>query len=395
MDEQKLKRQQTAVEKALNNTEYSVFEFVTGTGKTYTALLYYWEIEDVVTTLDVVVPTRYLVEKWKRELSNNSISGNVYTIATYLKKQRNPDLLIVDEIHNCAGENAVMFPRVLATNATYAIGLSATLDSTQKQFLKQHGWSVADRIEFAEAINKHYIPDYHIYNVYVALTKQEQKEYDKVDQRYHNCAQFFGYDFDLIKASLNSEQRCEQYLKELGPQGTHLTVNDVKGYAAQVMKAIRQRKDIVQTCAAKKAVISRINDRHNQKGIVFGQTNKFANDIEDYLPAGDGVAYHSKMSDKQKVARFEKFMNDDKVNLLISSRIFNEGVDLPDLKLGIIASYNSNARELVQRVGRLLRGESAVIYVLCVSDSQEEKWLRKSQAKLPPSKISSLNADEL
>jgi superfamily II DNA or RNA helicase len=393
MDENKLKRQQQAVQKAISNDQYSIFEFVTGTGKTYTALLYYWEMEDRVNTLDVVVPTNYLKNKWEQELKQHSIKGSVYTIASYLKGARNPDMLIVDEIHNCAGENAVLFPKVLETTATYALGLSATLDSDQKSFLKTKNWIVADRIELAEAINESYIPDYKIYNVYLDLNNRELKRYQEVDRQYNRAFRFFGYDFDTIKRCLSSQQSCEDYLRSLGNQGDGVSVNQVYGYAVQVMNAIRARKDIVQRCEAKQEVISRINDIHNDKGIVFGQTNAFANTLEDYLD--DAVAYHSNHSKLQKERRFEKFMTDKKINLLITSRIFNEGVDLPEFKLGIIASYNSNARELVQRVGRLLRGESPVIYVLCARDTQEVKWLRKSQKKLPASKIHEINADEL
>ena len=39
----------------------------------------------------------------------------------------------------------------------------------------------------------------------------------------------------------------------------------------------------------------------------------------------------------------------------VTSRVLDEGVDVPDAELGIIMSGTGSGRELIQRLGRILR----------------------------------------
>lgn len=390
-------RQHLAVQRVLDHDQYSVIEFPTGVGKTYTAILLYHALQGLneqIDTVDIVVPKRVMRDGWEQELSTHDISGSVYTIHKYVKLNRQPDLLIVDEIHNCAGENAFVFPRVLDTAARYAVGLSATLDQVQKNFLATKNWAVADRMDLGEALTSGYIPDYQVYNVQLELTKSERSNYEHVDSQYHKGMRFFGYDFDQIQRCLKSDDECQRYLDFLGgEQQQQVNAQQVKGFAVMVMKNIRGRKNIVQNADAKLQALSRINDSYNEKTIVFGETNQFANHVEEVLD--DAIAYHSKHSTRSRKKRFEQFLNDKKINILVSSRVLNEGVDLPSLNLGVIASYNSNPREVVQRVGRLLRGSRPTIFIFYMRDTQEEKWLRKSQANIPAAKISTITYNDL
>ena len=42
-------------------------------------------------------------------------------------------------------------------------------------------------------------------------------------------------------------------------------------------------------------------------------------------------------------------------NAVVTSRVLDEGVDVPDVELGIIISGTGSKRETIQRLGRLLR----------------------------------------
>lgn len=42
-------------------------------------------------------------------------------------------------------------------------------------------------------------------------------------------------------------------------------------------------------------------------------------------------------------------------NAVVTSRVLDEGVDVPDAELGIIMSGTGSGRELIQRLGRILR----------------------------------------
>ena len=60
----------------------------------------------------------------------------------------------------------------------------------------------------------------------------------------------------------------------------------------------------------------------------------------------------------------------------MTSKVLNEGVDVPAVAVGIILSGSGSVREHVQRLGRILRPapgkEQAVLYELVSSGTSEE-----------------------
>jgi len=64
---------------------------------------------------------------------------------------------------------------------------------------------------------------------------------------------------------------------------------------------------------------------------------------------------------------------------LVTGRVLNEGVDVPDCRVAIIVSGNSTQREYIQRLGRVLRpkADQAVLYELVTSDTTEEEMSRQ------------------
>jgi superfamily II DNA or RNA helicase len=69
-----------------------------------------------------------------------------------------------------------------------------------------------------------------------------------------------------------------------------------------------------------------------------------------------------------------------RLRAVISSRVLNEGVDLPEARVGIIVGGTQGGREQVQRVGRLLRpreGKSALVIEIVVLDTFETHLSRR------------------
>ena len=75
---------------------------------------------------------------------------------------------------------------------------------------------------------------------------------------------------------------------------------------------------------------------------------------------------------KEFLARFREGV----YTVLVTSKVLNEGVDVPAVAVGIILSGSGSVREHVQRLGRILRPapgkEQAVLYELVSSGTSEE-----------------------
>jgi superfamily II DNA or RNA helicase len=59
---------------------------------------------------------------------------------------------------------------------------------------------------------------------------------------------------------------------------------------------------------------------------------------------------------------------------IVTSRVLNEGIDVPEASVGIVVSGTGSVREHVQRLGRLLRprqGKRAILYELVSAGTAE------------------------
>lgn len=115
---------------------------------------------------------------------------------------------------------------------------------------------------------------------------------------------------------------------------------------------------------------------HDEKALIFvdwiDQGKELAEELD--LPFIYGETSHRKRDEI-----YEQFRT-GKVNQLIISRVGDEGIDLPDAEVAILASTLGSSRSQTgQRVGRTMRplGDSQV-YILLTKGSGEEDWGRES-----------------
>jgi superfamily II DNA or RNA helicase len=60
--------------------------------------------------------------------------------------------------------------------------------------------------------------------------------------------------------------------------------------------------------------------------------------------------------------------------VLVTSKVLNEGIDVPEAGVGVVVSGSGSVREHVQRLGRLLRpaaGKVAVLYEIVSAGTAE------------------------
>jgi superfamily II DNA or RNA helicase len=61
---------------------------------------------------------------------------------------------------------------------------------------------------------------------------------------------------------------------------------------------------------------------------------------------------------------------------IVTSKVLNEGVDVPSANVAIVLSGSGSVREHVQRLGRILRkseGKRATLYELVAQSTSEER----------------------
>lgn len=154
------------------------------------------------------------------------------------------------------------------------------------------------------------------------------------------------------------------------------------GAAKMFFDAIRERKQVVQHATSKiEKAKQLVNNHKDGKILVFSGSNDFTESMADAL---GGLYYHSKIGKRRRAEILERFLEESE-RVLCSTKALNQGFNVPDANIGIIAGLDSKSLPLIQRVGRLLRmkeGKSGTIYIIYVKDSQEEKWVKNATKPL-------------
>ncbi|TDA28901.1 MAG: hypothetical protein DSO00_05300 [Archaeoglobi archaeon] len=69
-----------------------------------------------------------------------------------------------------------------------------------------------------------------------------------------------------------------------------------------------------------------------------------------------------------------------KVNCIVSTTVLDEGIDVPDADVAIVLSGSGSERQLMQRIGRVLRhreGKTALVVEIVTRNTVEEKIAEK------------------
>jgi DNA excision repair protein ERCC-3 len=121
----------------------------------------------------------------------------------------------------------------------------------------------------------------------------------------------------------------------------------------------------------------------------------------DWIDQGDryseklGIPFYSgETAHTQREEYIQQFKNGD-LSALIVSRVADEGIDLPNAEVAIIASgLGGSRRQGTQRAGRTMRPEgSSKVYVLGTKGSNEQDFVQRQMQHLQEKGVNVTEAD--
>jgi superfamily II DNA or RNA helicase len=353
----------------------------TGAGKTVIALLATAELG--LKTL-VVVPTIELVQQWHRELSKRlgypksdvgMIGGGKrtmrdLTVITYdsaSMPSRRLDgfgLLIVDEVHHLPARAYRAIARKV--NAPFRLGLSATPERTDggHHALVELVGPTVYRKSASELARDEHIAEFTEKRIFVDLTSDERLRYEQLMAE-------FTFFIATRRAQLG---RPDQMFTEM----IRRSAFDPSARAA--LSAHHQARMIALNAEAKLSGVESLLTRHmNDRVIIFCEYNAMVDLLSERLliPA---ITYRTHAAERREI--LERF-RDGRYTKLVTGRVLNEGVDVPDANVAIVVSGSSASREYIQRLGRILRPKRkrAMLYELITRGTSESRAARKRRPK--------------
>src|SRR5687768_3850395 len=136
------------------------------------------------------------------------------------------------------------------------------------------------------------------------------------------------------------------------------------------MLAHREARQLSFNAEGKLAILRALLARHaSDRVIVFAEFNRVVAEVSRTLLI-PSITHRTPAVERQAV--LDRFRT-GRYTKLVTGRVLNEGVDVPDANVAIVLSGTATHREYVQRLGRVLRPKTgqAVLYEL-VSDETDE-----------------------
>ena len=365
--------QSESIEKWRENERCGVIVLPTGAGKTHVATM---AIEMCKRQTLVVVPTLDLMNQWYDLLISTFnaeiglIGGGFYeigaiTVTTYASAFRHQErignqfgLVIFDEAHHLPSEG-YKYAAEFAI-APFRLGLTATPERTDggESELERLIGKFVYRLE-AQQLAGEYLADYIVERIEVDLSEEERLSYARERQIYT--------DFRRAKNLPFGQEGWRMFLIQ--------SARSEEGRRA--MKAYRSYKKIALGTESKIYVLQDLLTRHkHDKVLIFTAENEMVYRISnDYLiPA---ITHETNV--KERKFWLDAFNAGD-VLALATSKVLNEGVNIPDASVAIILSGSGSSREHIQRLGRILRkheGKQAIMYEVVTRDTTEEYTSQK------------------
>lgn len=361
-----------------------ILAMATGTGKTLTALHLLNRLSGEGPLVAVITcPYVNLAEQWVRELADAGVrplkcygtraqwqtaleSGmsalmvrsRTFLVAVVVNKtflsadfqrllrpDRVPHVLIADEMHNLGAEQmrAQLNPLI-----RYRLGLSATperhLDGEGTKALFDYFGQIVYSYTLAQAIDAGQLCRYHYHAVLVELNEEEAQEYLELTIEIGRAMQ-----------RQSDDEPPGQRLKMLLLRRARLLAS-----AQAKLPALRAALAAFDQPVAKALFYCGDGqvDSEGAEGDEFERRMMSQMEALMQMLGREARLRVARFSHLESTGDREKLLvqiRDGRLDGLVAIRCLDEGIDLPDVRLGFILASSTNPRQFIQRRGRLLR----------------------------------------
>lgn len=354
---------------------------VTGGGKTVFAeacLLDFFQKESHGQAL-IIVPTAALMDQWQASLQEElgvdaaqigmlgggerpkrdvPITVAVVNSARRLNgmwgKPGTPKMLVVDECHRLGSpENA----KALIGEYSAALGLSATperqYDEGFTQYIAPALGPIIYEYGYVQAHEDKVIAPFALHNVQISMLSDEQQKYDALSRRIRIA---------FARGESEGHREPSDKLKRL----------------------LQQRAAVSATAVMRIPVAVHLVEQHrSERAIIFHERRDAADRILSLLRERGHSAsiYHAGIGGairRENLRLFRRGVHD----VLVCCRALDEGMNVPETSVAVIASSTASQRQRIQRLGRILRPAkgkgSATVYTLYATEEERNRLIKEA-----------------
>ncbi len=340
----------------------------TGAGKTHVAVM---AIAAKKRDTLVVAPTLDLVRQWYDLLRATFgeevglVGGGEHdvrslTVTTYDSAHLQMEhlgarfgLIVFDEVHHLPGPAYAHAARLCL--APFRLGLTATPERAdgRENMLDELVGNTVYRKDIKDLAGA-YLAEYEVEQVAVSLIPAERVLYDEARGIYRAFV-----------------KKCGIRMGQKSGWGQFVMMSSRSAEGQRAMRAYRMQRALSFGARGKLDYLGHLLALHkDDRAIVFTQDNATAYEIARRFLCPI-ITHQTKVKERSHILGG---LAEGTYGAIITSKVLNEGVDVPDANVAVVLSGSGSVREHVQRLGRVLRkkeGKRAVLYELVTEDTGE------------------------
>src|SRR3954454_22237654 len=371
-----------------------VIEAVTGSGKTDVAIAAIVDALHRGRFVLVLVPSRVLMEQWHGRLlaalpearigrlgdagtdrpdSCDVLVSTRHSAAAYrpIPPGDGGGLLIADECHGLAGG---VLRRGLLRQYDELLGLTATLersDDAVTDLLLPYFGGICYRYGFEQAIADGVCARPRVAFVGVALTVEERAEYAAIESRLVSARNHLRGVRDMPLEPFGDFLAAVAHLAERdsGPDGRA---------ARDYLDSFSKRRQIVAQTIGKYELLGSLAPaiKDADGALVFTETVRAANHAINRLDPHVAIDLITGSTARRQRREILDDLRVRRLDAVAAPRVLDEGIDVPDANLGVVMSASRTRRQMIQRMGRILRrkraGVAARFVIMFAKDTLED-----------------------
>src|SRR3954451_13202886 len=371
-----------------------VIEAVTGSGKTEVAIAAASDALRRGRFVLVLVPSRVLMEQWHTALRatlpdarigrlgdagrDTAETCDVLVATRHSAVAYKPvppgaggGLLIADECHGLGGG---ILRRALLAQYEERLGLTATLersDDAVTDLLLPYFGGICYRYGFEQAIADGVCARPRVAFVGVALTVEERAEYAAIESRLVSARNHLRGVRDMPLEPFGDFLAAVAHLAERdsGPDGRA---------ARDYLDSFSKRRQIVAQTIGKYELLGSLAPaiKGADGALVFTETVRAANHAINRLDPHVAIDLITGSTARRQRREILDDLRVRRLDAVAAPRVLDEGIDVPDANLGVVMSASRTRRQMIQRMGRILRkkraGIAARFVIMFAKDTLED-----------------------
>ena len=343
---------------AIGNKKRCTVAVSMGVGKTLIGLRHMAKNYTDYSKFLVVAPKKSIFQSWKEDAVKFNLTYLLdhITFTTYIsldKQTFDYDVVYLDECHSLLYSHEPW----LSNYNNMILGLTGTppkIMRSEKGEMVSQFCPVVYKYVVDTAVDDKILNDYKIVLHPVDLDTKKNLKVEKNGKVWFT-SEDATYDYWTGRLE-NAKNAKEQHIMRI------MRMKALMGFPSKELEAMALFKSIKDKC------------------ILFANTHEQADKLCPY-------SYHSGNSNSE--SNLEKFKSGT-ITKLSAVLQLNEGVNIPNLKEGIILHAYGNERKSSQRIGRMLRlspDDTSIVHILYYRNTIDEVWVRKALEDFDPDKI--------